>query len=332
MDNKFAQYRSILLNEEYNVTDAIEFIKTHHELCASVINTITMEYNRTALHYACMYGTIEIVKLILDVGADVSVCDEFGCTPLMVSVSFWQRRNIVRVSYNRNGIVKLLISAGADVNTHDEDGYTPLHSASIFGYMKIVRLLINAGADVNSIMITCNGRDELCERTPLYNAILCGGRTRIVKLLISAGADVNFYSVNGDTPIKCASFYSHTRIVKLLISAGADVNVGDEGWTAMYDASFNEVDKHRNARRLRIAKLLISAGADINLICELDGQKTPLHNIVSSTPNIDMVKLLLNAGANVNIVNKKGETPLHTALRWYCNIDAIKLLLNATMY
>jgi len=41
------------------------------------INTKSLdEYNRTPLHYACRYGYIEIVKLLITRGADINIIDD----------------------------------------------------------------------------------------------------------------------------------------------------------------------------------------------------------------------------------------------------------------
>ena len=46
----------------------------------------------TSLHYACMSGTPDVVKLLIDKGADVNAADKKGATPLMLAVKSNDRK------------------------------------------------------------------------------------------------------------------------------------------------------------------------------------------------------------------------------------------------
>jgi len=97
----------------------------------------------TALMHACFYSHYEVVKLLIELGADVNAIDNFGRTALMVVVGS-------NKFFNRCiKIVKLLIEAGAKVNVKDSYGNTALLYASSDGYATVVKLLIEAGAKVN---------------------------------------------------------------------------------------------------------------------------------------------------------------------------------------
>jgi ankyrin repeat protein len=106
------------------------------------VNAQGEKYGRTALHLAAMNGHLEIVKLLLEHGADVNAKTKegYGYTALHSAAS--------------NGhleIVKLLLEHGADVNAKTKyGGYTALHSATMNGHLEIVKLLLEHGADVNA--------------------------------------------------------------------------------------------------------------------------------------------------------------------------------------
>ena len=72
------------------------------------VNT-KFRYNATALFYACDHGHIDVVKVLLDRGADLTIKDTFyGFTPLRLAVSPAQKKRPEHTE-----IAKLLIAKGA---------------------------------------------------------------------------------------------------------------------------------------------------------------------------------------------------------------------------
>ena len=72
------------------------------------VNT-KFRYNATALFYACDHGHVEVVKALLEKGADLTVKDSFyGFTPLMLAIGPAQKRRPEHTE-----IAKLLIAKGA---------------------------------------------------------------------------------------------------------------------------------------------------------------------------------------------------------------------------
>jgi ankyrin repeat protein len=91
----------------------------------------------TALHFATLYGNVEISRMLIDAGADLDIQDKWcSKTPLHEAAS-WGRLEIVR----------MLIDAGAKVNLQDKWDHTPLHLAANNGSVEIAKMLIDAGAD-----------------------------------------------------------------------------------------------------------------------------------------------------------------------------------------
>ena len=259
---------------------------------------ISAEEYDSKLHDAAKDGDAELVKLLIDAGADVNKANEKGETPL-----YWAAAN------GRTECVKLLIDAGADVNKADKDGRTPLILAAYYGHAECVKLLINAGADVNMA-----NEDGL---TPLYPAAW-NGHTECVKLLIAAGADVNKADEKGETPLYFAAFYGRKECMKLLIDAGADVNKAEkDGLAPLYWAA--------EEGHTECVKQLLAAGADVNKANEKG--ETPLF-WAAYEGHTDCVKLLIAAGADVNKADEKGETPLYCAA-YKGHTECVKLLIAA---
>lgn len=81
----------------------------------------------------------DLTRWLLENGADISVRNKFGQTPLHCRATRW------------NGNVELLLSCGADVSVEDNAGNTPLHAAAGSHRADITTLIINYGAEINSM-------------------------------------------------------------------------------------------------------------------------------------------------------------------------------------
>lgn len=123
-----------------------------------------------ALHLAVDMGKTEVVKLLLEHGADKNGKDSYGQSLVMTAAS-----------NHRTDVMKLLIAAGADVNAANQYRITPLAVAAEQGHLDIVNMLVAAGAKVNA-RDTSGG-------TALSVAILRGYKD-IVEVLLAAGTDV----------------------------------------------------------------------------------------------------------------------------------------------
>lgn len=107
---------------------------------------------------AAQYGHAEVVRALVDAGADVDkVRTDIGATPGYIAA--------------QNGyaeVVKVLIEAGADVNTAmtDTSEATPLIVASYLGRPEVVQLLVIANADRSPRSPPLEGRTaaEWCEK------------------------------------------------------------------------------------------------------------------------------------------------------------------------
>ena len=147
----------------------------------------------------------DIVKILLDNGANVAVCDNEGLTPLHYSV--------IR---GNTECAQWLIEKGADVNACDNEDRTPLYHIVFHQNTNCAKLLIKKGAVVNA-------RDNK-GHTPLYY-VVSHGNTNCAKLLIEKGADIKLLDNN---VIILAAKKGYWNAVKLLIEQGAPLDGHDE--------------------------------------------------------------------------------------------------------
>jgi ankyrin repeat protein len=104
----------------------------------------------TALMYAILYNSPEVVQALIDIGSDVNAENYNNYRPLHVAIT----------SYSNADIVKKLLQAGADVSWRTRAGETPLHIVvqDDLAYInnqhsdvpQIVSMLIEAGVDVHA--------------------------------------------------------------------------------------------------------------------------------------------------------------------------------------
>jgi ankyrin repeat protein len=204
--------------------------------CPSIVHDCITD-GRNPLHKAIYQKYTDIVKLLLDSGANVNQCESNGMQTL-----FDQDEDIIS-SY---GITPLLAAISkVDLN------------------YSIIQILLEYGANVNQ----CDYHNT----SPLYLAIK-GRNTRIANLLLEYGADANIHYYTNTSPLQVAAMNGNSQIVQALLERGATVN-NNTNTTTTTDTSPLYLAAVRWANPLFIAKkkeyasiikMLIDYGADVN--------------------------------------------------------------------
>jgi ankyrin repeat protein len=264
----------------------------------------------TPLHGAIFMNAPEIIKILLDAGADVNVANNVGSTPLSLALS----QRLYELMHE-------LVRRGANVNQQDAKGNTLLMGP--YGSREAVKILLDVGADVS---ITNNSGEnpltqallrndheiikELCDAKVNFNSRFSDGNTAliwavkkgnqiIIERLLKLGADVNQADNKGWTPLMCAAQGGNAAIIKILLEAGADPKDGDTPLSIAVSRSEKQ-----------LAKELIGQGADVNL--KYVNGKTLLTQAIANKDK-EMVELLLEGKADVNQKDAEGRTPLMSA-------------------
>ncbi|KAI5839056.1 ankyrin repeat-containing domain protein [Morchella snyderi] len=290
-----------------------------------------MVEDRNALYHAVENVFPEIVKMLLDAGADVNLRTRDYGTALQVAT---RKRN--------PGIVKMLLDAGADVNLQGGTFGTALQVATFNADVEIVKMLLDAGADVD----LQGGRYGTALQAAAYQR-----SPEMVKLFLDAGADIDRQGGKYGTALQAAAYNSSPEMVKMLLDADADVDVqgGDYG-TALQAAASNpssrivkvplDADVAANPQGWYFGTAL-QCGAyecspdmftmSLDSCLEVNLQEERYGNALKAAAHNDsreIVKILLDAGADVDLQGGKYGTALQAA----ANKDSpeiVQMLLDA---
>jgi ankyrin repeat protein len=93
----------------------------------------TISFSWTALHIAARNFKIQILKILIEAGADLEVKNHRGWTPLFIENNPREYEQFTLPA------VKLLLDAGADPEARDPQGLTPLFHALVAGHENTAR-------------------------------------------------------------------------------------------------------------------------------------------------------------------------------------------------
>lgn len=244
----------------------------------------------TLLNLATSLKQVEIVKALIEAGADVDLANDRGWTPLH------------QAAYGADLILlEILLDAGAsiDLSAHG-DGGTPLVCALFWGHDAVADCLAQRGIVPRNLRVAAG-----LGRLDLVRAFFAPDGS----LKAEAGAHREFYRPHSGFPawsptndpqeiidesFAYACKNGRINVLSFLIQRGADINGKPYMCTALHWVA--------GRGRTDVARWLIEHGAKTDIkgrMGEPDGI-TPLHVAVWSG-HLDMVRLLVEHGADPNI-------------------------------
>eukprot|EP00818_Percolomonas_sp_WS_P003419 CAMPEP_0117445124 /NCGR_PEP_ID=MMETSP0759-20121206/5622_1 /TAXON_ID=63605 /ORGANISM="Percolomonas cosmopolitus, Strain WS" /LENGTH=782 /DNA_ID=CAMNT_0005237267 /DNA_START=195 /DNA_END=2540 /DNA_ORIENTATION=- len=239
----------------------------------------------TALHFACVKKSLDIVQLLVQHGAQIDKKNNYGNLPLHRAASV-----------DAFEIIKYLVEFVQKEQRKRDSSHNGDHSEAPTTYPNVIempnnekqRILCRSGQVFGGGMkADLEARDEN-HVTPLHIAAM-NAHEEIVDILLRNHANVDCRDCSNESPLMKASYKGFLNVVKQLTTFKANLDLKERasGMTALILAALHKEDD--------IVKYLVEQGADVH--AENHDHKTALHYAVAHD-SIQSARLLLERGAD----------------------------------
>jgi ankyrin repeat protein len=160
--------------------------------CLSIFVATLAAKDRPPLHVAAMDKNPELVKSLINSGANVNEKDELGWTPLHMVFATQSSLDKSEIFINT---VRVLLSHNADINAKTNDGTTVLMLAAgtFMAKPEIVQFLLQYKPDINAV--------DANHKTALILAAANARHPEVISLLLNAGANAKLEDNTGRTAL-----------------------------------------------------------------------------------------------------------------------------------
>ena len=263
------------------------------------------EDGKTPLMFAIEHGRDDIVKLLLNSGAYITIKDNNGMNAFLTLGKY------IKNTDSDIRIAKLLVEYKSDINAKDNNGKTTLMYVASNGNFKLLKYLLSQHANID--MVDNQGNNILMwAMRPPYS--FSKNHNEIIKSLIDL--DLNINQKNDDNETALITLIKHNinsyrdkkilELLKILLSKGANINDKDKNGKTALTLSLREC-------REDVIKQLVDNGADVNI---LDNNKMTSLMLASGRDCSEFIPLLIDKGVYINSQDKDG----NTALMWASKI------------
>lgn len=291
--------------------------------------------NSMILHRCVHNGDFDIMKTLLDMGADVSSRNQAGETVLFYAV----RKRLATA-------VSTILGYNCNPDITNRDGTRPIHVACDSGHSSILQLLLSHGSNAESPVPSTAQNGGF---TPLMLAARRGHES-CVEVLEMHGVNLNAQKEDGYSALHLTALNGHVNALRSLINSGADTEVVEQnGFVPLhvsvrnqqFDATSALLAGGANPQATGPSKLsplhfaahvcdsrsvwlLIQCGVSVTAADDHDA--TPLHYACRQPRGQSCVQLLLTCGSDLNSKEYDGDTPLHCAAQEGI-IQTVRILL-----
>ena len=261
----------------------------------------SLENGENALLAAVKQNHHNVVKFLIDKGADVNALDSENKTALFhASASL------------KNETLKVLLESGAQANVTDLYRRSPLYTACGKGNVEAVKLLLSHDAYID--VADTDGKSALDHKacidlqdkngnTALMHSCIVG-EINVAQVLLEGGAQVNLQNEDGKTALMLATENRRIVIVILLLKHGADINLQDNNGTSSLMLSISS--------SVIIFNLLLENGAKMDLQ-DRKGRSALMKLYLCGKVNSHHLIPLLKSRPNVNLQDIEGKSALMMA-------------------
>ncbi|HPR39219.1 MAG TPA: ankyrin repeat domain-containing protein [Spirochaetota bacterium] len=253
----------------------------------------------TPIMAAAAADKTEMVRLLLDRGADIESADVLGTNSLLLA-SIGLKYNTVALLLERKANVNAFVKTTGDnaLMYVINQSRTDKEKESI----RMMNLLIDNGININfqgpqgnTALMYASGWGVVTKNTE---------RARI---LLDKGAKVNLQNKKGETALMLAANRGYVETAKLLIEHGANLELKDaKGRTALMNASAATIDlKSTNTGFPELVKLLLDKGANINA---KDKNNSTALSLATKNGHKKIVEILKAKGGKTDAAEKKDES------------------------
>ncbi len=316
------------------------------------INSVDF-FGNTPLMTSATHGYLDIVNLLLGLGANIETRNRWKESALMLASSKGFHEIVIKLlehgaNYrggdvnektallraSQNGhlfVVKTLLSNGANIHINSFDlrgeGGTALIQAARNGHYKVLQELLNAGSIIDDT-------EMMFHHTALMVASL-NGHEKTVDLLLKAGANPLLKDTSGRTAFLLAASNNHLSVIKNLLgyiekTNHSDLN-GNSIWhlIAMSDFSNDGEQKDLEAsKKIENDFLIMKNFVDRGIILDsFNNNGDTALMIAVKSGIVTKIKKFLALGALSNKSNSKGESAISYA-ETSGNLEILSLLKN----
>jgi ankyrin repeat protein len=310
------------MNDESSDDPLLDAIEDNDIATASSLilsGSVNLNSKPWPLHHAAELGSVEIMTMLLDAGADINAVDE-------------RRRTACHVAIveNRFEALKLLVERGANLGVVDSYGPSSLWYVALNGKSeRFAILLLDAGAPLDGLSndhfmalvksvavfsrLMARGVNVTAMRDYLgcslchyvARSVTCENDLRFFLVDVCGNDAVHAVDNDGKTPLHCASSSGNDLAVRVLVEFGAEIDRQDNnGGTALITAIV--------VMQPSCVELLLTLGADCGL-----GTNSGLAAcyFAAHFRQFDPLCALVAAGGDLDQPDNKGETPRMVATR-----------------
>jgi len=235
----------------------------HAEKYLNDINALD-ENGETLLYLAAKIGAVDLINLLVELGADISLPTGAGWTPVYVAA----------LCHHVDAVAKL-VELGASLYTADSDGWTIAHRAARRDDANLICMLSKYHVKIDST-------EDISGATPVYFAAESNCKNALIALL-DQGVNFEIPNKYSETPLHVATENGFVMIMSILLDHGANHEATNaDGKTPLVTAAEND--------QLEAVTLLVERGANFNASTDLG--KTVLY-IAANKGHTNIVQYLL---------------------------------------